>query len=61
MQEEIKLMTCPFCGGEAKLKEVYAGRIFKTHGYYVKCVTCGGSSVATTDKEETIEKWNRRV
>lgn len=37
MSKEIKLKPCPFCGGEAKLLHVGAGRI-------VKCGSCGAST-----------------
>lgn len=49
---EIKLKPCPFCGGEAKLLHVGAGRI-------VKCVECGASTSFAA--KNPAKEWNRRV
>lgn len=45
--KNIKLLSCPFCGGEARgdNAEVY-------------CLECG-ASIAQTD-EDAITQWNRR-
>lgn len=50
MSEELK--PCPFCGGEAKLLHVGAGRI-------VKCGGCGASTSFAA--ENPAKEWNRRV
>ena len=55
-----KLLPCPFCGGEAMLREWSSG----THYYRVECVDleycdCHGVSYSTV--EEAIAAWNRRA
>ena len=46
------LKPCPFCGGEAKLLHVGAGRI-------VKCGSCGASTSFAA--ENPSKEWNRRA
>lgn len=46
------LKPCPFCGGEAKLLHVGAGRI-------VKCGSCGASTSFAA--ENPAKEWNRRA
>ena len=66
MENELK--PCPFCGGQAELREYLAfGRI---KSYTVRCknmcaVTCGHRNAngkwRATQKKEAIETWNRRT
>ena len=57
---EIKLLPCPFCGGEAELRN---------EGYcsFVKCQSCGAEaglshiSAEYCANEKSAEAWNRRV
>lgn len=49
---EIKLLPCPFCGGEAEL----VGDKY----HWVLCKDCKGGSHAFENVEEAIEKWNQR-
>ena len=68
MSDELKLKSCPFCGGEAVLNH---GHMITATGQYlanVKCSECGIASrvVWSTDSpeeavKEAIEAWNRRV
>ena len=64
---EIKLLPCPFCGGEAKLE----GRYREWDGIYydvvyVYCTLCGCQTSDESigerkDREQkSIEKWNNR-
>ena len=47
---EIKLLPCPFCGGEAKVCKYY----------FIQCTKCGTSTLTHTNREEAIESWNTR-
>ena len=49
----MELNPCPFCGGEAELKECDA--LFS-----VECKECGATSYESRDKHSVIEKWNDR-
>lgn len=62
---EIKLLPCPFCGGEAKYKKHYREDIY--HGYLpvMKCESCGAiASLTDSDignyEEILTRKWNTR-
>lgn len=46
---------CPFCGGEAELRDTSFGE------YYVKCRKCGINTPAFTRPDTVIKRWNRRV
>ena len=58
-----ELKPCPFCGGDAKLKEFCMRiRMFKQKKYYyAECSLCGVRTSAKSDAEESIEAWNRRT
>lgn len=58
---ELKLLLCPFCGGEARL------RYLKPFGW-VQCKKCGATSAAVSDyyeetdgKGQAVAAWNRRA
>ena len=54
---EIKLLPCPFCGGEAKVESTLKDR------YRVICKRyreCGATQLYANSKEEAIESWNTR-
>ena len=58
---ELKLLPCPFCGGEARL------RYLKPLGW-VQCKKCGATSAAVSDyyeetdgKGQAVAAWNRRA
>lgn len=61
---DIKLLPCPFCGGEARLQ-----RRNKKHGYYVVCKACGCRTpyyqYQFLSREElrntAIATWNTRI
>lgn len=45
-----RLLSCPFCGGKAKIC-----------GYYfIQCTKCGTSTLTHTNREEAIKTWNTR-
>lgn len=52
-----KLKTCPFCGSEAELHEIYVVK-----QYHVRCTNnlCGARMVVCEDKDEAIKMWNER-
>jgi Lar family restriction alleviation protein len=52
-----KLLPCPFCGGEAALRELYG------FGQYVRCTRCraGGPVKPKPLLTEAIAAWNRRA
>lgn len=60
---EIKLLPCPFCNGEARLQ-----RKNKKHGYYIVCKKCGCRTpyyqyqFSSLEKlrNEAITTWNTR-
>ena len=57
------LKPCPFCGNNVKLKHY---KTDKCDWWYVACQTCGIAVDpwmwnAHQTKNETIDKWNRRV
>ena len=49
---EIKLLPCPFCGGE-----VYFPTITKT---FIVCKSCGFETEYTEDTEWLVNTWNTR-
>ena len=49
-----KLKSCPFCGGEAELREAAVV-------YFVLCHGCSMRTVPYKTAEEAAEVWNRRV
>ena len=57
-KQEAKLLPCPFCGGEARLRQ-----ILNTH--VVECGKCWAHSANVAGvnytKEQAIEAWNRRA
>jgi len=51
------LLPCPFCGGEAKVRESKL-----THDtWFVQCVDCENKTVTSYHKIEPTEAWNARV
>ena len=69
-----ELKPCPFCGGEAVLKDnaygcgVYdcAGALADTHYeeptvFWCECKECGATANGWDTDGEAIEAWNRRA
>lgn len=59
---KIKLKTCPFCGGEAKVfKYRKARKSFGTlFSYEVECVYCFVRTGRYPSEEKAVNAWNRR-
>jgi Lar family restriction alleviation protein len=52
------LLPCPFCGGEARLREETTAP--KDCHHYVDCKACGICTVCQPDAEIAHAAWNRR-
>lgn len=63
---EIKLLPCPFCGGEAEYSEHHEDNggveiYYREYHYYmVSCSKCGLTMASQVDKEGVVRKWNTR-
>lgn len=57
---DIRLKSCPFCGGDAKMVHYYPpfGGRMKTK---VRCTLCRCNSGEWGRSDKAIEAWNRRV
>lgn len=58
------LKCCPWCGGEAEIREIEghytpSGQMPST--YYVDCSKCGAEAPNDGTLEEAIASWNTRV
>lgn len=49
-----KLKPCPFCGGEARIKNFYGNR-------FVQCEDCRTTTSVYSKKEKAIAVWNTRT
>lgn len=56
---ELKLLNCPFCGGEAKIATYDWGNSVKE--YWIYCNPCDCASGRYHSKEEVINAWNTRT
>ena len=53
---EIKLLPCPFCGGEAEYcKGDWIGK-----EYWVKCTKCSCKTSLSNNYKKPIDEWNTR-
>lgn len=50
-----KLKPCPFCGGEAKLKEL------EYLGMFIVCSKCGAKTSYRLRRSLIVNMWNNRV
>ena len=51
--EKSKLLKCPFCGGDAEIKD--NGYVF-----WCECLKCGATGEKSIAAERARAKWNRR-
>lgn len=58
-EEEIHLLPCPFCGGEAELLMDFDG--VEEGIYTVECQMCWATTAIYLDEEDAINAWNRRT
>lgn len=57
-----ELKTCPFCGGEARLRPwVAPGRSEEDPFWIVTCEDCGAMTWPYSGKAAAVMRWNRRV
>ena len=53
---EIKLLPCPFCGGEAEIGEFH----LLDKEYRVCCKECRSRTPFSTSRDRVIKQWNTR-
>ena len=60
MPNELKLLPCPFCGGNAFISArlPYFGKVLTVA---VVCEECNASSKHKRTDEEAVAAWNRRA
>jgi Lar family restriction alleviation protein len=56
---EKKLLSCPFCGGEAKLCST--GNPYEVNYHWIYCKECGCKQPTSIHIEAVINTWNTRV
>lgn len=60
---EIKLLPCPFCGGEAEVIGNYIKGVPNNFQYFVRCKKCKARPqpfYTFKKKEKAVEAWNTR-
>ena len=57
---DIKLLPCPFCGGEAEVFTSDEIGYLGNDGYTVKCGSCICGTGHYKDRQRAIEMWNTR-
>ena len=58
---EIKLKSCPFCGGESVLLNSSREIPEESVVFWVYCKNCSATSMTYDKREEAIECWNTRT
>ena len=57
-----ELKPCPFCGGEAKLKQKWGKHEHRRDPItYAWCKSCKARSLPFIDEKDAVEAWNRRT
>ena len=54
-----RLKRCPFCGGEAELRQFYPFGARRIHTV-IRCKNCKAESGTWKIKNTAVEHWNRR-
>jgi Lar family restriction alleviation protein len=57
MSDAVKLLPCPFCGGEAEFQRRGTGRV----SCVVDCTECGASHSSSDEGDRSGTSWNRRA
>ncbi len=66
MSEELKLLSCPFCGGRAKMERLHwdngMPEVYYSEWtfYMVCCELCGAATKGHYTESTAREAWNRR-
>jgi Lar family restriction alleviation protein len=59
MEKHIKLLPCPFCGGQA---DFFNNEGLISDKFCIQCETCfSGTSVDCETEEDAIKSWNTRA
>ena len=53
---DLKLLPCPFCGGEATLRKSEETKL-----YHIACFECGCRQDSSYKAESVINNWNTRT
>lgn len=63
MAEEVKLLPCPFCGGEGKPAECESGAFYDSpfKPWEIVCQGCGISGPLEDTQAAAITAWNTRI
>lgn len=64
MEEEFKLLPCPFCGGEATTHAYYSAYSCDSSFTAVGCNSCGVFGQMWDNRKElkeAVEHWNTRA
>lgn len=67
MSNEMKLLPCPFCGGEAEIEHIHDDNgcpevYYREWDFYiVKCKNCGVSTTYYSNNKVAADHWNSRV
>ena len=59
MCDSKELLTCPFCGGQAKYNKSFP-KTTKTHYYQVYCMKCKVKTDMCSSRMKARKLWNRR-
>lgn len=67
MSEDLKLLPCSFCGGEAEIEHIHSDNgypevYYREWDFYaVKCKACGASTGNHSSEKTAADYWNKRA
>ena len=61
MDNQVALLPCPFCGGEAKLYNLPDEHPYIYRVGCINCKTAYGYSYSHSEKYTAIKTWNERI